>query len=93
MSNSRANGGGRARTASYLRRARAVPGIPAAVTERGDFLARDEVLRLLRIKPQTLYAYVSRGRIRRVQRPGGRASFYNREDVESLRAQSIARMG
>ncbi len=58
-----------------------------------DYVARSEALRTLRIKPQTLYAYVSRGLIRRQRGPDGRQSLYNRHDIAGIRAKSIARSG
>lgn len=59
----------------------------------GDYLTRQEVLELLQIKPQTLYAYVSRGLIHSVPQPDGRSSYYSQEDVERLRLKSAARAG
>lgn len=59
----------------------------------GDYLTREEVLELLQIKPQTLYAYVSRGLIHSVPQPGRRSSYYSQEDVERLRLKSAARAG
>ena len=38
----------------------------------------------LAVKPQTLYAYVSRGLVRRERAPGSRTSRYARDDVERL---------
>jgi citrate synthase len=61
--------------------------------KRGDYLSRSEALEILRIKPQTLYCYVSRGYIRSVPQPGGRTSYYLREDVERVKAKSVARSG
>jgi citrate synthase len=61
--------------------------------KRGDYLSRGEALEILGIKPQTLYCYVSRGYIRSLPQPGGRSSFYLREDVERVRAKSVARSG
>ena len=58
-----------------------------------DYLTRDEVLAILGIKPQTLYAYVSRGLIHSVPQPDGRSSFYVGEDVERIRVKSAARAG
>ena len=58
-----------------------------------DYLTRDEVLAILGIKPQTLYAYVSRGLIHSVPQPDGRSSFYLGEDVERIRVKSAARAG
>lgn len=58
------------------------------------YLTRAQAIALLGIKPQTLYAYVSRGWIRSVRRPGGgKSSLYAREDVEKVRARSTARTG
>lgn len=60
---------------------------------RDDYVDRSEALRLLGVKPQTLYSYVSRGLIRRITPPQQRASYYSRSDVQRLRARSIARSG
>jgi citrate synthase len=73
---------------------RAAPATPrAADSPQTDYLSRGEALRILRVKPQTLYAYVSRGFVRRVPQPVGRSSYYLREDVEKMRARSAARSG
>lgn len=58
-----------------------------------DYLTRVEVLAILQIKPQTLYAYVSRGLIRSVPQPDSRSSFYLRDDVERIKVKSAARAG
>src|ERR1700751_2551725 len=58
-----------------------------------DYVSRSEALRRLCIKPQTLYAYVSRGLIRRQRGPDGRQSLYNRHDIAGIRAKSVARSG
>ena len=58
-----------------------------------DYLTRDEALAILSIKPQTLYAYVSRGLIQSVPQPDGRSSFYLGEDIERIRLKSAARAG
>ncbi|HYG44265.1 MAG TPA: citrate synthase [Bordetella sp.] len=55
--------------------------------ENPDYLTRDEAIDALRIKPATLYAYVSRGLLRRVKDQGGRRSLYLREDVNRLKAR------
>ena len=57
-----------------------------------DYVPSSEALAILEVKPQTLYSYVSRGRVRRIS-PDGRSSFYNREDIQRLRARSEARSG
>jgi citrate synthase len=59
----------------------------------GDYVSSNDALRILQVKPQTLYSYVSRGMIRRLVRPGGRASYYNRQDIQRLKARSLARSG
>lgn len=43
---------------------------------------------MLGIKPQTLYAYASRGLIRTAPKRGGKASLYHREDVEAVLLKS-----
>lgn len=58
-----------------------------------DYLTRVQALDILRVKPQTLYCYVSRGYIRSVPQPDGRSSFYLREDVDKMKAKSAARAG
>lgn len=58
-----------------------------------DYLTRAETLDILRIKLQTLYAYVSRGWIRSVpQGPNGRR-LYVRQDVERMKTRADARGG
>src|SRR5437867_9058958 len=49
-------------------------------------LSTREAAELLGIKRDTLYAYVSRGLLRSVGRPGSRERGYRREDVERFRA-------
>lgn len=49
-----------------------------------DYLDREAVIATLGIKPATLYAYVSRGLLRRVRSADGKRSLYLREDVERL---------
>lgn len=56
-------------------------------------LTSKEVVALLGIKPQTLYAYVARGWVRAVAEPGSRTKRYVREDVERLRIRSQAHGG
>lgn len=56
---------------------------------RPGWIARAEALALLGVKPQTLYAYVSRGRIAARPDPDDpRRSLYAREDIERLRARA-----
>jgi citrate synthase len=47
-----------------------------------------EATAMLGIKPQTLYAYVSRGLIRAAPKRGAKASLYHREDVETVLLKS-----
>ncbi|UUX95285.1 citrate/2-methylcitrate synthase [Aquabacterium sp. J223] len=49
------------------------------------------VMKLLGIKQQTLYAYASRGLLRRSSLPGSKRSLYLREDVERLLAKKRER--
>jgi citrate synthase len=49
-----------------------------------DFLTAAEAARRLGVKPATLYAYVSRGVLRRSQAEDGRASLFNAGEVERL---------
>lgn len=57
-----------------------------------QYLTRVDALKVLGVKAQTLYAYVSRGWIRSVRRPGGgRVSLYAREDIEKVKTRSAAR--
>ena len=58
-----------------------------------DYLSRAEALAVLGVKRQTLYSYVSRGYIRRVLQPDGRTSYYLREDIDRVKARSVARSG
>jgi citrate synthase len=64
------------------------------VPER-DWLTASEAVARLGVKPQTLYAYVSRGLIRREAVPGTRRSRYRRDDVErlALGARPTGRLG
>jgi len=60
---------------------------------RSDYLSAAEAARLLKVKAQTLYTYVSRGLIRSVAQPDRKARLYYREDIEKVRARSEARQG
>ena len=70
------------------------PRAPATAAAAGDgagFLSSKEAAQLLRIKTQTLYAYVSRGWIHSIGRDKRRGYLYLRDDVERLRARGHAR--
>jgi len=56
-----------------------------------DLLTRSEALELLKVKPSTLYAYVSRGLIKTAQHPDGRKSLYYRTDIERVRSRKRGR--
>jgi citrate synthase len=53
-------------------------------------LTAEEAAARLGIKRETLYAYVSRGRLRSVAVPGSRERHYLPEDIETMRARSGA---
>jgi excisionase family DNA binding protein len=51
-----------------------------------DYLDVGEVTALLRVKRETLYAYVSRGVLQSYRQQVGRQRLYKRSEVESLLA-------
>lgn len=63
-------------------------GVPTA-----EYLDARAAVRLLGVQPATLYAYASRGLVRRAPGPDGRSRRYNRADLERLRARHDARAG
>jgi len=56
----------------------------AAGPEDQPTLTTQEAARRLGVKPETLYAYVSRGVIGRVRAPDGKGSLFSAADVEAL---------
>src|SRR5436305_1694751 len=52
-----------------------------------EWLTTPEAAALLGVKPQTLYAYVSRGQLTRRLGDGGRGSVFARADIERLAAR------
>ena len=58
-----------------------------------DYLTLGEALVLLKVKPTTVYSYVSRGLIRRIPQSDPRKSRYAREDVDRLASRKRVRMG
>src|SRR6185437_13333934 len=56
-----------------------------------DMLTREEALDILKIKPATLYAYVSRGLIRATPHEDGRKRLYLRRDIEQLSTRKRGR--
>ncbi|MBI2727165.1 MAG: citrate synthase [Polaromonas sp.] len=70
------------------------PAISSPPTASEEYISREQALKVLGVKAQTLYAYVSRGWIRSIQQPGGgRRSLYALMDVESAKARTTARTG
>jgi citrate synthase len=61
--------------------------------QRSDFTSAAAAARLLDVKPATLYAYVSRGLLRSIPAPHGRARLYAVDDLERLRTRRDARRG
>ena len=60
-------------------------GMARRMSMTGDYLSAEEALQRLHVKPQTLYANVSRGRIRaKVDPADTRRSLYRSEDVDRL---------
>lgn len=57
---------------------------PAVQIDGHDHLSSAQVARYLQIKPETVYAYVSRGVLRRVRVPGRRESYFPLVEVEAL---------
>jgi citrate synthase len=49
-----------------------------------DWIGANEAARRLGVKPATLYAYVSRGVLRRRRAPGGRSSLFDPAEVDAL---------
>lgn len=62
------------------------------VTRKG-YASAAEAMKLLDVRPQTLYAYVSRGWIRSVPQAGTKGHLYLREDLERMASRSRARSG
>jgi len=61
-------------------------------TKKAAWLDADEAVQTLGVTRATLYAYVSRGRIRSEAAPGGaRRRRYSRDDIERLKARSRER--
>jgi citrate synthase len=69
------------------------PSRPGPDGPRSEYMTAAEAARLLKVKPQTLYTYVSRGAIRSLAQLDRRSRLYYREDVEKMRARSEARHG
>jgi citrate synthase len=59
----------------------------------GRWLTAAQAARRLGVKPETLYAYVSRGRLQRMTAPDGRSSLFEAGEVERLGTRARARPG
>lgn len=75
-----------------VNRRRTPPRNPAPVPAP-EYISAADATRLLRIKPQTLYTYVSRGLIRSVGQLDDKRRLYHREDIQNARARGLARRG
>ena len=64
---------------------------PGPGTETRDYLSAADAAALLRVKPQTLYTYVSRGLVRSMPQADSKSRLYLREDVQKLRERNEAR--
>src|ERR1700754_1441358 len=58
-----------------------------------NYLTTAEVARRLQVKPETIYAYVSRGLLTSVRARGRRGSLFAAADVERLAGRSIEHSG
>ena len=58
-----------------------------------DYATAAEAMALLKVQPQTLYAYVSRGWIHSVAQKGVKEKLYSREDLARVGQRSLARSG
>jgi excisionase family DNA binding protein len=54
------------------------------ILDGDEYLTMDEACAVLGVKPATLYAYVSRGRLRSFRQGMRRQRLYRRDDVEDL---------
>src|SRR5262245_55370915 len=66
---------------------------PPASGAPGELVTAREAAKLLGIKLDTLYAYVSRGLVRSVSGEGRKARLYLKDDLDRLRARSDAHRG
>lgn len=65
------------------------------MTQQSDenYLTTAEVARRLNVKPETIYAYVSRGQLTSVRARGKRGSLFAAADVERLASRSVEHPG
>jgi citrate synthase len=62
--------------------------VPSTASRAGSWLTAPEAIVRLGVRPQTLYAYVSRGLIASERVAGARVSRYSRADVERLASRA-----
>jgi citrate synthase len=67
--------------------------VVVSVEGDGDYLTTAEVARRLRVKPETVYAYVSRGVLTSVRARGRRGSLFAAAEVERLASKSVEHSG
>lgn len=60
---------------------------------RRDYASAAEAMKILNVRQQTLYAYVSRGWIRSVAQQGQKGKLYLRDDLTRVGMRSLARSG
>src|SRR4051812_628690 len=70
----------------------AIEGIDDPSLRKG-YASSVEAMKLLDVRQQTLYAYVSRGWIRSMPQPGRKDRLYLREDIHRMLARSRAKSG
>ncbi|WP_213769154.1 citrate synthase [Caballeronia sp. dw_19] len=58
-----------------------------------DYTTAAEAMSILKVRPQTLYAYVSRGLLHSIAQTGRKGRLYLRDDLRRLEARSLARNG
>lgn len=58
-----------------------------------DYATAAPALDMLKVRPQTLYAYVNRRLIRSIAQHGQQERLYRRDDLKGLEARSLARAG
>ena len=63
----------------------------AGAASEGRRLTTREAAELLGVKPETVYAYVSRGQLNSRRNPGGRGSTFDAAEVEALIRRSARR--
>lgn len=61
--------------------------------EKQDYVSAAEAMKMMGVRQQTLYAYVSRGLISSLAQPGSKEKLYLRSDVERMCIRSLARTG